>query len=171
MKPYAAAIFTVLAILAMTQAGWAAETIRHHDLEAVDYFSIAEISAPALSPDGTRVAWIESRWEKALDRKNNDLWVMSLESGAPLRLTFDPAGESGPVWSGDGRSIYFAAGYERAGEKRPPFDGSRQVWKIQATGGEPVAITRVESGIDLWSLAADNGALYYTVMKEKTDGP
>jgi len=169
MKLHSAKVLILLTILATTLPAWAAETTRQHDLEPVDYFSIAGISTPALSPDGSRVAWIESRWEKALDRRNNDLWVMSLESGAPVRLTFDPAGESGPVWSGDGRSIYFAAGYERAGEQRPPFDGSRQVWKITATGGEPVAITRVEDGIGLWSLAADNSALYYTVMKEKTE--
>ncbi len=169
MKLHSAKVFILLTILATTLPAWAAETTRHHDLEPVDYFSIAGISTPTLSPDGSRVAWIESRWEKALDRKNNDLWVMNLESRQPQRLTFDPAGESGPVWSGDGRSIYFAAGYERPGAERPPFDGSRQVWKIQATGGEPVALTRVEDGIGLWSLAADNGALYYTVMEEKTE--
>jgi Tol biopolymer transport system component/serine/threonine protein kinase len=62
-------------------------------------------SAPALSPDGERVAY---QWSGATD-DNWDIYVKGLGVGArPLRLTDHPATDTVPVWSPDGRHIAFA---------------------------------------------------------------
>ena len=39
--------------------------------------------------------------------RNTDLWVFDVSRGLPTRFTFDPAVESNPIWSPDGRSIFF----------------------------------------------------------------
>lgn len=36
-----------------------------------------------------------------------DIWIYEVSRGAPIRFTSDPADESGPVWSPDGRRIMF----------------------------------------------------------------
>jgi Tol biopolymer transport system component len=64
---------------------------------------------PALSPDGDRVA------VNLMDPRTGDwdIWLVDIARGVPSRLTSDPAADSDPVWSPDGREIVFAS--ERGG--------------------------------------------------------
>jgi Tol biopolymer transport system component len=57
--------------------------------------------APALSRDGSRVA-IRRRES---DASNLDIWTIEIGRGTSTRLTFDPADDSGPLWSPDGTQI------------------------------------------------------------------
>jgi len=58
---------------------------------------------PTFSPDGTQVAF---SWNGET-QDNTDIWVTLVDGGAPRRLTTDPAPESHPHWSPDGRWIAF----------------------------------------------------------------
>jgi serine/threonine protein kinase len=58
------------------------------------------VGNPALSPDGLRIAFsrvVEGNW---------DIWLMDLH-GAMSRFTSDPALDFNPLWSSDGRRIFF----------------------------------------------------------------
>jgi TolB protein len=58
---------------------------------------------PSLSLDGRRIA---------LDRTvngNSDVWILELERSVLSRFTFDPAVDSGPVWSPDSNQIIYAS--------------------------------------------------------------
>ncbi|MDO8679401.1 MAG: protein kinase [Acidobacteriota bacterium] len=57
---------------------------------------------PRLSPDGTRVA-LDIRDQE------NDIWVWDLARQNLTRLTFDPGSDISPVWTPDGRRIFFAS--------------------------------------------------------------
>jgi serine/threonine protein kinase/Tol biopolymer transport system component len=69
---------------------------------------LAQIDGPAadvglrLSPDEKHLA--VSRLDS---QGSSDIWVIDLLSNKPSRLTFDPAGEVGPVWSPDSSRIVF----------------------------------------------------------------
>ncbi len=145
------------------------EPVRDHVIVADDYFGLATITSCKMSPDGRFIAYTEMRWDKELDRRNTDLWVVSMASKEVRRLTFDPAGDGSPQWSADSRWIYFSSGRERAGEEKPPYDGKTQVWRVAVGGGEIFPVTRVKDGIEEFELSRDGKTLYYKVSKEHVD--
>jgi len=156
-------------MLLLTQVSLADAPQRTHDVEPEDYFSIGVITSVAVSPDGSNIAYTELRWEPPTDKRNSDLWIVNTSSKEQIRLTFDSANEGGPQWSPDGQYIYYRAGYKRAGEDTPPYDGKGQIWRISPHGGDPQAVTRVADGIGQFQLAKSGKTLYYTVTREGKD--
>ena len=111
----------------------AQEQPRTHDVTIDDYFTQADIFQIALSPKLNAVAYTEGRWQKATDDRKSDLWIASADNPA-RRLTSDRANDRSPQWDPDGRLIYFLGNRKREGDKRPPYDGKTQVWRIPASG-------------------------------------
>jgi dipeptidyl aminopeptidase/acylaminoacyl peptidase len=62
---------------------------------------IVPIDDPEWSPDGNQVA------ASALSHENRDIFAVDLTLRTPLRLTDDPALDTGPAWSPDGSQIAF----------------------------------------------------------------
>ncbi len=88
---------------------------------------------PAISPDGTRIAWTSSRGDPnpgILGVTNWDIWVADINGGNMQRLTTDPALDTEPAWSANGSEIYYAHGTD-------PFfgDGDLDIYKVPAAGG------------------------------------
>lgn len=158
-----------VALLFMVGGSIVCAQTRDHDITLDDYFSQSIISTMACSPDGRHVAYTEGRWEEDIDRRNTDLWVVSTATKEVRRLTFDPAGESSPQWSADSRHIYFMTTRKRSGEDNPPYDGSRQVWRISVDGGEIFPVTRVKKGVRGFQLSTDGRTLYYLAGKKHVD--
>lgn len=75
-------------------------------------------SAPALSPDGTRLA------VGIGDQNKRDIWIYDLNRGTGSRLTFDSAVDSNPVWSQDGSQVFFSSNRE----------GQHDIYKKAADG-------------------------------------
>jgi dipeptidyl aminopeptidase/acylaminoacyl peptidase len=136
---------------------------RAHDVTPDDYFSLATVTQFAVSPDGLHVAYCEARWQQSTDDRKTDLWLVPTgEKPTPRRLTSDRANDRSPKWSADGKTIYFLGNRKREAEKKPPYDGSTQIWRITPDGGEPQAVTRVEGGVTGYDLAASASQLFYT---------
>jgi len=68
----------------------------------------AHAQQPALSPDGTRLAY-------TLDDGGWDLWVLDLRRGSRTRLTTGGGADFAPTWTADGESVLFSS-------ERPVFD-------------------------------------------------
>ena len=60
---------------------------------------------PRLSPDGQRI--VAMLFDVQVG--STDLWLYDSTLTRKTRFTFDPAFDSGPIWSADGRSIIFAS--------------------------------------------------------------
>ncbi|MEO8277014.1 MAG: amidohydrolase family protein [Thermoanaerobaculia bacterium] len=100
--------------------------------------------APAVSPDGTAVAFVS--WS---DRDLGSVWTVPLAGGAPVRLTEVPGHYANPVWSPDGRklAIFKGSGLEMRG-RQPEEDQSFDLYVMSSTPSteKPSFVTSVGLG-------------------------
>ena len=90
---------------------------------------------PALSPDGSRVAFAWNGEDGGEDGEQFDVYVQEASGGAaPMRLTSHPANERSPAWSPDGERVAFV---------RCGAGGECGVYVVDAGGG--AARTLIES--------------------------
>ncbi len=92
-------------------------------------------SEPAISPDGSQIVF---RSEK----EGGGLFLMGATGESPRRLTH--AGYS-PAWSPDGTEIVYAA------QRADPGRSESSLWRVSATGGKPVLVTRTDAVQPSWS--------------------
>jgi Tol biopolymer transport system component/imidazolonepropionase-like amidohydrolase len=98
-------------------------TPKRHQFDLNGPQPVRGIMHPAISPDGAQVAFA------AL----GDLWLMPVGGGAARRLMTDPAVETEPVWSPDGKSLAYSS--DRG--------GSMNVWiRDLQSGGADRQLTR-----------------------------
>ncbi len=107
-----------------------------------DICGIRAASDPQVSPDGSRVAFVVTEPAEAGDPqvpRDANIWVVPLDGGAPARrFTTDPAADTMPRWSPDGRRLAFLS-QRGAGTSGKP---SRQIYLIGLEGGEAEALTK-----------------------------
>jgi Tol biopolymer transport system component len=75
----------------------------------------------AISPDGTQIAFTYK----------GDIYVVSVEGGRARQITTNSAYDSDPVWTPDGRHLFFSSFRE----------GSKDIFRVAAEGGKPTRIT------------------------------
>lgn len=117
--------------------------------------------APALSPDGTRIAF--ERYAAPGSGAPSDLWIMHVDGTGMVQITSTPGyQEDSPRWSPDGQWIAFS--------RRPHPSGPPEAMVVPAQGGEPRRFVPSQpAGADEldWSPSGDSvvfigrdGALY-----------
>jgi len=107
-----------------------------------ELLALPRVAAPAISPDGQRVAFTVA--ELKADRSGYDaaLWVVAAAGGEPRRLTTAPEKVSSPRFSPDGKRLAFLS----------TRSGKSQVHLLDLSGGEAVQATRLptEAAGFLW---------------------
>lgn len=71
--------------------------------------TVAQASAPALSPDGSQVAFVVTRTDMAKNRYFSQVWLAPTDGNAPPRPVTGGDNDGGPFWSPDGRSLGFTS--------------------------------------------------------------
>lgn len=129
---------------------------------------LADLSSPAISPDGRTVAFREERASIERNTYESAWFVQPLDGrtpaqriadgGTPLRLDAGVAFSEPPHWSPDGRWIYF----------RALIGGEVQVWRAAVDGSCAEAVTRDDANVEAFTLGADGRALLYRVRASRT---
>jgi len=104
-------------------------------------------SAPAWSPDGSRIAWESNR-----DGPDREIYVMNADATDVRQLTDNDLHDEGPAWSPDGRFIAFT----RSTTETDPGD----VWIMRADGGDQAPLTDtpvIEESPDWQPISFDTG--------------
>lgn len=77
---------------------------------------------PAISPDGTKLAFV-----RGPDGSAHDVYMMKLPDGAPQRLTNDARLIQGLTWASDSSEVVFSSNRS----------GSISLWRVSVKGGTP----------------------------------
>jgi dipeptidyl aminopeptidase/acylaminoacyl peptidase len=126
-------------------------------LTALDLMKVANVAAPRIAPDGTRVAYTvsETKTEKDKEWKTvTQIWVVPTVGGAgdvARQYTRGDKSATAPEWSPDGTMLAFLSDREK--------DGERQVWMIRSDGGEAWAVTSHKGGISAFRFSPDSKQL------------
>jgi dipeptidyl aminopeptidase/acylaminoacyl peptidase len=76
---------------------------------ADDHYQLRSASDVQLSPDGTRIAFVQ-RFIDGSRRNRTHIWMLTVADGSLKRLSAEDADDSSPRWSPDGRAIAFLSG-------------------------------------------------------------
>ena len=129
-----------------------------YDRAGVELGTVAEGSEfrnTCLSPDASKVVSGIADDESG----NRDLWIHDLDRGVASRFTFDPATDSNPLWSPDGKQIVFSS---TRNEKRG-------LYLKDASGvGSAELLLEVEDGASPNSWSSDGKFLLYNTRGAET---
>ena len=122
-------------------------------------WKMGRIGSHALSPDGESVLYTLTRYNMAENRGISVIVSRNLATGEERELTDLSATSVSPVWSADGKDIWFAT--TRSGEM--------QLWKMQADGSQPKQVSNIEGGIEGFGISPDEKHLCYTKFVHAKD--
>lgn len=132
------------------------------------------ISAPALSPDGKRIAFV------AL----NDVWVMTIGE-APVRLTNDTDRDGNVQWTPDGSAVYFSTERGNGGalavdqvtvstkarKRLAAIAAKSMVSPKMSPQGDRIAYTALSGQLELWDIASQSAQLVMPQVSTQLSTP
>lgn len=108
----------------------------------ISLFGHSRLGAPAWAPDGASLAV-----EVMIDGQS-DLFEVAVEGRQTRRLTNSPFNERFPVWSSDGRWIFYTS-----------FLDQPQIWKLSVNGVEIFPVTSNQGG--RFAISGDSSTLFF----------
>jgi dipeptidyl aminopeptidase/acylaminoacyl peptidase len=124
-----------------------------HPFSVHDMLAMERISDHQVSPDGKQVAFVLRTTDLEANEGRTDIWLVGHDGTGLGQLTKDPASDSAPRWSADGKSIYFLS----------TRSGSSQVWKINTHDQSLKQITDQPLDVDNLILSPDGKQMAFSM--------
>lgn len=155
--------------LALVALGFAttATAAAKRPLRVDDLFTLRDVADPRLSPDGTQVVFTVRSLDLKQDKRDTDIYAVSVEGGEAQRLTARAEAETTPRFSPDGKYLAFLSGREgKGGEGRGK---ETQVYLLPRAGGEAVKLTDFKGGVSDLAWSPDSKRLALIVSDPDPD--
>src|SRR5687767_12638604 len=104
-----------------------------------DWYRVVNVSSPAMSPDGKRVAMTVTTSVESANRRHAEVWVVNTAGGEPQRWTTPNTESSNPRWSPDGKYLFFTS--QRQGGR-----GNTWAIRLDQPSGEAVQVPEYPQG-------------------------
>ena len=114
-------------------------------------YQIVSVSDPALSGDGSKLAFVRSRVESDRATTRSQIVMMDMESSVEADFTSGPK-DGSPLFSPDGATLAF---------KRPDDADRPQIWLIPTSGGEARQLTSAVGGVTEFAWSPDSSSLAF----------
>lgn len=97
-------------------------------------YELKSVSNPQISPDGKWIALTVTEYDLFKSKQNTDVFLISSDGKISRRLTTFPGADFNPIWSKDGKWLYFLSTREKG----------VQLWKLPVDGGEAQKVTELD---------------------------
>jgi dipeptidyl aminopeptidase/acylaminoacyl peptidase len=121
-------------------------------LELADLADLKSVSDPQISADGETIVFVVETIDAKTNEERQRIWLVdALGTATPRPFTAGLKQDTQPRWSPDGQTLAFVSNRS----------GSKQIWLIDARGGEPWQLTRHAADVldPVWS--PDGGRLAF----------
>ncbi|MBT4424503.1 S9 family peptidase [Candidatus Bathyarchaeota archaeon] len=134
------------------------------NIEIKDLRKFVFISDPQTSPDGSRVAYVQTSVDYEDDGYIKHIWVHKVASGKNIQFTHGKGKHSFPRWSPDGdRLLFLASG-------RKP-ESKTQLYVIDINGGEAGLVADLETGVSNPKWSPDGKAILFSSRTWEPEKP
>ncbi len=146
-------VFVLLLTVIGSSGLWLTAETTQHPFSVKDLVTMDRISGQTVSPDGKLIVFVLRKTDMEANRGRTDLWLVQTSGKGLKQLTTDKASDYNPVWSKDGKSIFFLSSRS----------GSAQVWKIDVTGGKAVQVTDLPLNVGNLILSPDGKKIAFSM--------
>lgn len=123
-----------------------------------DVIDLVQVSAPRISPDGSRVLFARGEIKEWKGNKRvATIWIAGAD-GSDRRQFLASDRDRAPQWSPDGRLVAFLSTRDTPEEDREALP---QIWVIRASGGEAARLTDHKGAIKAFEWAGDGSRIFF----------
>jgi dipeptidyl aminopeptidase/acylaminoacyl peptidase len=126
-------------------------------------FSLGGQDDYAFSPDGQEICYTSNHDKNEAASTNNDLWIVSINGGSAKNITADnPASDSTPLYSPDGRYIAYRA------QQRPGYESDRfRLMLYDRKTGEKKNLTEdFDRWVGTFAWSPDSSSIFFAAEDE-----
>src|SRR5690606_11310835 len=117
--------------------------VKIRGIQAEDLYRLVSVADPRLSPDGAKVAFVQTKMEQEKNDYVSNIFVYDLQKEIWTQWTHGKQRNMSPRWSPDGNQLVFVSNRS----------GKNQLYIMPTSGGEARRVTKVKNGATnpIWS--------------------